>query len=469
MIQEKSGFWDSIDATSTTPGDERNYAAREMAMPTRLLLSNGVDPEPDSLKVLPGAYERSTQIMLGYAWIRGRWYALEDDGTGGAEALTLLHDAPVQYNRIDRVILRYDENYTLGGQYIRAVVLKGMEAEVPVAPELESADEIVEISLARVLVKPGQMIILEADITDERDDESVCGRTRLLPGQDVTAHASRHADGGTDPISINTSQIIGGTLELSRGGTGGADAAAARTNLGAAAATDVIALQKAATSLFATAGAAPAFTVADTSVTAYASGLRRTVQFHAAGTNATLNFNGLGAKALYEYTGKQMSVKAGQVVEVCYNGTYFFGVSAGGGVTLPTAPTAGTVPIYADLTGYSGGANTLYVVPKTSFTVKRACTLRISYECDDSSMGATTAAIYKNGTAVEASRLSFDDSGYNPWTFKTTDIAFAANDTFNLRINGSGNYAGMYTRAFMIQIAASELQTEIDNLVTLTA
>ncbi len=251
MVREKSGFWDSIEATATTPADERTYDSREMTMPMRLLLSNGVDVEPDALKVSPGAYERSSQIAPGYAWIRGRWYELKDDGTGGAQTLTLLHDAPVQYNRIDRVILRYDENYTLDGQFIRAIVLKGMEAEVPTAPELTDLDEITEKSLAQVLVTPSQLYFLPEDIVNERDNEAVCGRVRLRPGTDVTAHAARHAADGSDPIKVGATAnkavytgtggtLQAGTLPVAAGGTGANNATNARTNLGAAAATQEI-------------------------------------------------------------------------------------------------------------------------------------------------------------------------------------------------------------------------------------
>lgn len=324
---------------------------------------------------------------------------------------------------------------------------------------------------------------------------------------DVSYHAFQHAVGGTDALSPATIGAAatshahgslandgrlgteanravctgeGGTLQagilpVAAGGTGSSDAAAARAALGAASAADltaantgIAALQKA-EQVFNTSGTAPNFTVADAGVAAYTNGLRRTVQFHAAGANATLNFNDLGAKALYEYIGKQMSVKAGQVIEVCYNGTYFFGVSVGGGVEIPSTPVAGVLPIYAFTQGYQGGYNGAeYVVPGTTFTVKRACTLRITYELNGSSMGYTSGALFKNGIEVTNSRLSFDNSGYDPWTFKTIDVTFAANDVFKLSLFGQGNYGACYFRFFMLQITATDLQNEINNLILLT-
>lgn len=48
----------------------------------------------------------------------------------------------------------------------------------------------------------------------------------------ANAHASRHATGGADEVAISATQVTAGTLPLARGGTGGTDAATARTALG---------------------------------------------------------------------------------------------------------------------------------------------------------------------------------------------------------------------------------------------
>lgn len=185
MIQEKSGFWDSIDPTPGNSGDERTYNAGEMAIPFEYLVTNGVQTGGEFLKVSPGGYDYSTQVAPGMAWIRGRWYLLRDDGTGGAAQRILLHDAPIQYNRIDRIVLRYDANYTLSGRKIVVAVLKGAEAASPGAPALTRNDEIYELSLARVLIKPGQPIVLAGDITDERFDSGLCGIAEFAPQPDL--------------------------------------------------------------------------------------------------------------------------------------------------------------------------------------------------------------------------------------------------------------------------------------------
>lgn len=181
MIQEKSGFWDSIDPTPGNSGDERTYNAGEMTIPFEYLVTNGVQTGGGFLEVTPGNYDYTTLVAPGMAWIKGRWYLLEDDGTGGAAQKILLHDAPIQYNRIDRIVLRYDANYTLAARKIVAVVLKGEETAAPVAPALTRNDEIYELSLAHVTIKPGQPAILETDITEERFDSALCGIAEFAP------------------------------------------------------------------------------------------------------------------------------------------------------------------------------------------------------------------------------------------------------------------------------------------------
>ena len=326
---------------------------------------------------------------------------------------------------------------------------------------------------------------------------------------DVSYHAFQHAVGGTDALSPATIGAAatshahgslandgrlgteanmavytgdGGTLQagilpVSAGGTGGANAAAARTNLGAASAVDltvantsITALEKAATTLFISGGTAPNFMVADTSVTAYVSGLRRTVQFHAAGTNATLNFNSLGAKALYEYTGKQMSVKAGQVIEVCYNGTYFFGVSVGGGVEFPSAPNAGDTVIYS-ATGYKqvysnysdGEHYSNYADCGWGFTAQKAGVYRIVYSAWETR--------YSGKIKLRLNGVDVANSEANAYVIKTIDVTMAAGTTLKVWLQADPNfdytYQG-YTRAtkFEIHILAVDVQTAINTIIT---
>ena len=73
--------------------------------------------------------------------------------------------------RIDRVIVRNDETERRPSIFIR----EGAFSSKPQPPGLINNDVIQEKSLARVYVRAGAVAITQADITDERADDSVCG------------------------------------------------------------------------------------------------------------------------------------------------------------------------------------------------------------------------------------------------------------------------------------------------------
>jgi hypothetical protein len=223
-----------------------------------------------------------------------------------------------------------------------------------------------------------------------------------------------------------------------------------------------------------TAGTAPAFTIADTSVTAYAAGLRRTIQFHVAGTAATLNFNSKGAKNLYEYTGKAMSVKAGQVVDVYYDGTSFFAVSVSGGVAFPDTPSAGDTVVYAKLPGTLASiasASYAYVGAGYGFTANKSGVYRVKYlisNTQSSSSSYTYAKLQKNGVDVANSEISANGPAYSAsfHVSKIIDVSLSSGDTIKL----FGRYvesAGLVIY-FVVSILADEVQGAISEMLTPT-
>ena len=78
------------------------------------------------------------------------------------------------YDRIDRVVVRYDKVKNIG---ILAVI-SGNPASNPIPPEITQNEHCYEISLAQVFVRAGVTEITNAEITDERMDETVCGLMR---------------------------------------------------------------------------------------------------------------------------------------------------------------------------------------------------------------------------------------------------------------------------------------------------
>ncbi len=73
--------------------------------------------------------------------------------------------------RFDRVILRNDETERRPSIFIR----EGAYSRNPSPPVLINNDTIQEKSLAKIYIKAGAVEITQADITDERADDTVCG------------------------------------------------------------------------------------------------------------------------------------------------------------------------------------------------------------------------------------------------------------------------------------------------------
>lgn len=159
---EKYGLFDSLE------GDEREYAEVDFARLCRALGKNGVRGGADALAVSAAASGLAVTVAPGLAMIEGRYYELEDDGSG-EKALSLT--AASANPRIDRIVLTLDA----AARTIALSVLKGTEAASPVPPALVRNDMRHMLSLAQVRVPVGAGALTTANITDERADEAVCG------------------------------------------------------------------------------------------------------------------------------------------------------------------------------------------------------------------------------------------------------------------------------------------------------
>lgn len=151
----------------STLDDIREYSAEEYSEYFRMVLTNGIYNGGTNLQVSAKGSSLKTIVADGYAMINGYLYKVKD----GVE---LTHDtADVNYDRIDRVVLRWDVREE--SRFIKAIVLKGVASEHPVEPTLTRTDEIYELSLAQVVVKAGSNNISGANVTDERLNTEVCG------------------------------------------------------------------------------------------------------------------------------------------------------------------------------------------------------------------------------------------------------------------------------------------------------
>lgn len=98
-----------------------------------------------------------------------------DNETKDGEKLKLTVDpADGVLNRIDRVIVEWKTtNYV---DYPEVKILKGKPSSTAAAPALTNTNIVRQISLAQINVKAGTTAITASAITDERLDESVCGK-----------------------------------------------------------------------------------------------------------------------------------------------------------------------------------------------------------------------------------------------------------------------------------------------------
>lgn len=162
-MAEQYRFFNSIE------GDKRSYEAKEFAEYFAQFLSSGLFHQngKPNLKVLTDGTDRKVYAEAGTAIIKGHMYK-------NTENLYLdIEPSHTTLDRIDRIVLRLDNR--VENRYIKAFVLKGIPASVPVAPELTRTDDIYELSLASVLVKANTWTIDSGLITDERLNEDVCG------------------------------------------------------------------------------------------------------------------------------------------------------------------------------------------------------------------------------------------------------------------------------------------------------
>ena len=162
----------------STIDDIREYTADEFSEYFRMVLTNGIYNGGTNLQVVAGGSNMTVDIEDGYANIYGYLYKV----LGG---VTLpIETADVTYNRIDRIVIRWDKREE--SRFIKAMVLKGVAAEHPTPPELTRTDDIHELSLAQVLVKAGTNNISGDAVTDERLNAEVCGLINSLIQADTT-------------------------------------------------------------------------------------------------------------------------------------------------------------------------------------------------------------------------------------------------------------------------------------------
>lgn len=167
-MAEYSGFFNSI------VGDVREYSAAEFAEYFSKFISDGVYSENEQLGLRVTADGMNINVATGAAYISGYIYKNDTILTRPVEP------ADSMLNRIDRLVLRFDEVE----REIKAEVKTGSYSSSPAPPSLENTGTVKELSLAQIRVNAKASTV---QVTDERLTE-YCGQVSLLidvPLQDL--------------------------------------------------------------------------------------------------------------------------------------------------------------------------------------------------------------------------------------------------------------------------------------------
>ena len=185
--------------------DSDNYPIYDRAVDSSTLstminefVSTGVFPkEQDGFTVTAGD-GMTVNVSPGSAIIRGTTCIEKDTRTLTIQA------ADSTYDRIDSVILRYDNN-----ENVRAIdlyVLKGTAASAPVQPTLTRNDAVFEIALANIYIPVNATTISDERITDTRADTNRCGWATGV-SQDFMESINNRFAIVNEGISNNTANI----------------------------------------------------------------------------------------------------------------------------------------------------------------------------------------------------------------------------------------------------------------------
>ena len=152
---------------------DRVYDSEDVTSYLDKIVGNGVFPNPSTnLQVLAGT-GMVVNVQPGQGWING--HKMISDAT---TPLTI-SAANALLTRIDRIIFYVDFTARDMGIALKT----GTAAATPTAPDLVRTTSRYEMCLANITVGPGVTSITQANITDTRQDSSVCGYVQGLVQQ----------------------------------------------------------------------------------------------------------------------------------------------------------------------------------------------------------------------------------------------------------------------------------------------
>ena len=159
---------------------DRAESSDLLALFIQMIFTDGVLASPANCFRVVADSGMTVKVEPGFGVIKGR-FAYDPD-----EAMYTLENAPSNYKRIDRIVLRL--NYL--ERCCEIIVKTGVPASTPVPPELNRpvSGDYYELGLANIAINSNQTVITQANITDTRWDNSVCGAvTQAIDHLDTSA------------------------------------------------------------------------------------------------------------------------------------------------------------------------------------------------------------------------------------------------------------------------------------------
>lgn len=161
------------------PTYDRAVSSQPLRTIIRNLFTTGVMPNPSTnFQVNAGTDGMTVLVQPGFAVVDGG--LCKEDGVRTLSVTA----ADAVYDRIDTVVLRWNENVDV--RTADLYVLAGTPAETPIRPTLQRGSSIYEIGLADVFITHGLATITADKITDTRYESERCGIVSSVSEWDTT-------------------------------------------------------------------------------------------------------------------------------------------------------------------------------------------------------------------------------------------------------------------------------------------
>lgn len=190
----KFGFFNAVDG-------DRVYNTDDLSEFYYGLISDGVLASPITSLQVTASDGMKVSVASGRAMIRCKYFINTDDYVMSIDA------ADNTNPRIDRIVLRMDAQ----NRFFDILCRKGTAAVSPSAPALIRTDSIYELSLAQIYVEANAAGITPESITDERENDEVCGYIKAMIDADTSALQAQ-IDDLKRQVAANTAALNGHSL-----------------------------------------------------------------------------------------------------------------------------------------------------------------------------------------------------------------------------------------------------------------